>query len=716
MNVFTAPYTPGNERQYYWYAPTPSELSERFLPKPSIEVFDGDPFDYWGFVNRFEIHIASRVATDDLRLVYLLQHCSKRIYEKLNHFAGGANPTIGYNQAWQELYRRYGQPHIISRSCEERLLKVTKLSQNDVEGLENFAVLLIRCQTSIVSNNDLAALNSVNFLSALVQKLPNHVQRNWVTKALEIEQRHCRLALFGDFVEFVVDQSTKANSTFSRALFSTTHHRGKENPKHSFGNVFATMAPTTSKSTSGASQKSTEVKHTKVDKCACCAGKHVVAECPEFRKKSYEERKLFVIDEKLCWRCLQSGHVVKNCRSKLICEVKTCSDKHKATHHTLLHRPVTSPAAVSAAGVCGTTMPLPENNGSSVSNANQKMWGSFLDILPVRVRSGNVEVLTYALLDSGSSLSFCGRKLIDVLNVYEAGTPIKASLETLTTKLPERFHTKVFDFDVLPLSGTSKFKMSKVMMIDSIPVSLSSRNVGKCVEKFPHLLDVELPVVNNATVTLLIGNDNALLHFPVETRTAPNPMEAPQAIKTLLGWILKGPNFSGDKGETSIGKSINLFLSGYRVPKQIRDLSDQIVTDDGEVFPSPFEFDTTNIDELMHWLKSNRELMEFGMKYSREDVVAYDLLARSVCQVDGHFQLPLLWRNAATEMPESLAMARKRLVGVKKRLERNPELKKKYCQQMGIVLSNIYAELVPEDEIDSSKRVWYIPHHPILNP
>ena len=423
-----------------------------------------------------------------------------------------------------------------------------------------------------------------------------------------------------------------------------------------------------------------------------------------------------MIDEKLCWRCLRSGHVVKNCRSKLICEVKTCSDKYKATHHTLLHRSITSPAEVSAAGVSGTTMPLPENNGSSVSSANQEMSGSFLDILPVRVRSGNVEVLTYALLDSGSFLSFCRRKLIDVLNVYKVGIPIKASLETLTTEHPERFHTKVFDLDVLPLSGTNKFKMSKVMMIDSIPVSLYSRNVGKCVDKFPHLLDVELPVVNNTTGTLLIGNDNALLHFPVETRTASNPMEAPQTIKTPLGWILKRPNFSEDKGETSIGKSINLFLSGYRVPKQIRDLSDQIVADDVEVFPSPFDFDTTNIDELMHWLKFNRELMEFGMKYFRKDVVAYDLLGRSVYQVDGHFQLPLLWRNTATEMPESLAMAHKRLVGVKKRLERNPDLKEKYCQQMGIVLSNNYAELVPEDEIDSSKRVWYIPHHPILNP
>ena len=51
MSVFTTPYTPGNERQCSWYTPTSSELSERFLPKPSIEVFDGDPLHRWGYLN-----------------------------------------------------------------------------------------------------------------------------------------------------------------------------------------------------------------------------------------------------------------------------------------------------------------------------------------------------------------------------------------------------------------------------------------------------------------------------------------------------------------------------------------------------------------------------------------------------------------------------------------------------------------------------------------
>ena len=104
-------------------------------------------------------------------------------------------------------------------------------------------------------------------------------------------------------------------------------------------------------------------------------------------------------------------------------------------------------------------------------------------------------------------------------------------------------------------------------------------------------------------------------------------------------------------------------MSGYRVPGNLSDLNDLLVTDDGEVLPSPFDFNTTNVDELMQWLKSKRELMEFGLKYSREDTAAYDLMSRSVCQVNGHYQLPLLWKNAAVTLPDSMQMAQNRLMG-----------------------------------------------------
>ena len=94
------------------------EVSERYLPKPSIEKFDGDPLDYWAFVNRFQIHVAERVNGDDLRLVYLLQHCSKRVNKMLKHFAGGLDARVCYRAVWQELYRRCGQSRVINRCCE----------------------------------------------------------------------------------------------------------------------------------------------------------------------------------------------------------------------------------------------------------------------------------------------------------------------------------------------------------------------------------------------------------------------------------------------------------------------------------------------------------------------------------------------------------------------------------------------------------------------
>ena len=125
------------------------EVGDRFLPKPSVERFEGDPMDYWAFVNRFEVHVASRITDDDLRLAYVLQHCAKPVYEKLKHIASDKNKSRAYRKVWQELYERYGQPHVISRCCERRLIKFPKAAFSDADWLEDLAVLLKRCLASL---------------------------------------------------------------------------------------------------------------------------------------------------------------------------------------------------------------------------------------------------------------------------------------------------------------------------------------------------------------------------------------------------------------------------------------------------------------------------------------------------------------------------------------------------------------------------------------
>ena len=55
--------------------------------------------------------------------------------------------------------------------------------------------------------------------------------------------------------------------------------------------------------------------------------------------------------------------------------------------------------------------------------------------------------------------------------------------------------------------------------------------------------------------------------------------------------------------------------------------------------------------------------------------MAYDLMNKACTQVEAHFQLPLLWRNDAVVLPESLNMAKKRLSALKQRLKRDSSFK-----------------------------------------
>ena len=160
-----------------WLGPHPLEVSERFLSKPSISPFDGNLLDYWAFVSRYEVHIAGKVNSPNLRLAYLLQHCTKLVHDKVKHHACESNKQLAYESVWKELYQRYGQPHIISRFCKERLASVGKITQGNVEGLEKLAVLAKCCLASLKETSRPTTIDLVGFIASIANKLPNVLRR-----------------------------------------------------------------------------------------------------------------------------------------------------------------------------------------------------------------------------------------------------------------------------------------------------------------------------------------------------------------------------------------------------------------------------------------------------------------------------------------------------------------------------------------------------------
>ena len=111
----------------------------------------------------------------------------------------------------------------------------------------------------------------------------------------------------------------------------------------------------------------------------------------------------------MCFACLQPGHRADHCSRTDCCWKENCNKKHT----TLLHPPPPPPTsdkkpAFSESAECAFV-------GFSKNKTNDVM----LPIVPVKVRtsSGGNFVKTYALLDPGSTTTFCSIDLLSKLNV-----------------------------------------------------------------------------------------------------------------------------------------------------------------------------------------------------------------------------------------------------------------------------------------------------------
>ena len=157
-----------------------------------------------------------------------------------------------------------------------------------------------------------------------------------------------------------------------------------------------------------------------------------------------------------------------------------------------------------------------------------------LPIVPARVRASNSlrNVETYALLDTGSTSTFCSERLVDELQLDGETQEL-----TLTTfdKEDRRVISCVFSLELAVIEGDFH-SLERVLTRPSIPIKIS--NIGQQCEskQWRHLGDIEIPEVDATSVMLLIGQDYPDNLMPRELRSG--DVCDPYATRTLLGWTL----------------------------------------------------------------------------------------------------------------------------------------------------------------------------------
>ena len=420
--------------------------------------------------------------------------------------------------------------------------------------------------------------------------------------------------------------------------------------------------------------------------CAYCVETtHSLQSCEKLASKPFKEKLQYLRSKGLCYGCLKNtNHLVKDCSNKLTCDM--CN----LLHPTVLHiQRAGSGTATSKAN--GTENRIGEVKVGYVDVGCQLTRTRDLTgvpvILPVvlRCKSTGVSTQTYAFLDNGSDAVFCTEKIRQLLNV--GGQKTKLNLHTITeTKLVDSYMLKgleVTDLDVrnvieLPTIYTQE-------EIQSNPVSKQDIVTQEDISRWSYLRDVRLPSIN-ADIGLLIGNNVSKASEPWTVVNSRG--DGPYAVRTLLGWSVNGPLKGA--GNTAVRVSVNRIHIDTQIDQQLANYFNQ-------------EFSERTIDD--------------EPERSAEDKRFMDMMATNAKYEDGHYQVPLPFRNPGVKMPDNRSVAEQRLTHLKRRFVKDQKYLEDYRAFMRDVIDKGYAARIPDQELVCEEgRKWYIPHHGVYHP
>ena len=217
-----------------------------------------------------------------------------------------------------------------------------------------------------------------------------------------------------------------------------------------------------------------------------------------------DKRYEYVKTNNLCVICLNNDHSVSDCRSTYTCRINDCGEKHSSALH------------------------VTKNQSDTMGNCVQTSDKSNVSIPTVPVII-NRTFQTSALLDTGSSTSFCTRRLMNILKLQ--GANISYQLKTLHGT--NNHCSEAINLHVSSRDGAASLEMNNVLVVEEIPVERCSVSD---VSEYPHLND--LSFTQASQVDLLIGQDHSAALVPIGVRRG--PVGSPFAVLTMMGWSLNG--------------------------------------------------------------------------------------------------------------------------------------------------------------------------------
>lgn len=706
LNTHT--YNVGNPQPTFGNAELAALINLGRMPPPEPGTFSGDPLMFPQWRAAFNTLVVQRGIPPSERIYYLKKYLSGTAREAVEGYFLLMSDQA-YEDAMTVLESRFGNAFIVANAFRSKLDSWPRLGARDSNALLKLADFLRQCDAAMLSLPSLSILNDDQENRKLLHKLPDWLVSRWARVVVSWREDHNVFPPFKVFKDFIVKEATIASDPVTNLQglrigdvdkMTKASYRG--NPKRASAKTLA----------AGAQEVPARGNVQQRTSCPLCESSHNLNECESFLKKTLDERKDFAKETRLCFGCLNLGHISRYCKERKICD--TCNKRHP----TSLHGDSNSKAMTD--GRRQSKQPEVEDDhlspkaavshfsdlsGSSGSTMIVPVWLSHRD-------QPDVKTQVYAMLDTQSDTTFILDSTCKALGI--TGTNVTLSLSTMYAEKKMVDSRRIVGLEVSGLNCQDTISLPVVYTREIMPANREHIPTPETAETWPHLERIknELVPLMDCEVGLLIGYNCPRALAPRDV--IPPVDKGPYGLKTDLGWSIVG-TVSQDDSDTYLDPI------GFAHKVLTCHVPPVLSIDKGRD-----QEEKSGVDQIMVSMNSSikevicpadiNTMMELdfvehssGEALSVEDRKFISILEEGICLKENHYEMPLPFRDGAPYLSNNRVMALNRL----KRLK----YAKDYADFMEDIISNGFAERVPEDQLTGEEgHVWYVPHHGVRHP
>ena len=687
-------------------------LQEQGAPDADLDVFDGNPLEYKFFMRSFEDVVERKIIEPRGRLTRLIKFTTGEAKELIKGCIH-KDPKDGYIFAKQLLEKRFGDHHRILAEYRKQLREWKPLKSGDGAAYRKFYSFLLKC-SCLVDGRLWSALDSTDNLRTILSKLPGATRDRWNRKVLHIRTK-LREPDLNDLISFVDNENVLVNDPlYSRdALNDIVVNNPSQDSKYP-GKI-----------------KTYNVNH-HVTTCACCGKNHELDVCNTFNNKDLRDRIKIIMKSRLCFGCFSKSHIIKDCRYRKTCH--KCNEKHPTSIHGFTPKKLEDRGKGLKSGTTNrrktdSTNENPDNKILDVKKDDQKIESTKIDetkkiysaaswsrekvisicVVPVLIRREDdvQEVLTHALLDSCSQGTFISDELLQNLNIE--GVPTEITVKTLNGEQTDKSKL-VTGLMVKSKLNSTWLKLPKTYSRQQISSSEEEVATFDKIKRWSYLNQLKDELCKNSDVKigLLIGANCPAALEPQDVIKSQH--NGPYAYKTKLGWCIVGP-IDQLAADDSVGCNHVYTTSMTSTKPHILIKNEVQFKDVGIENMLQRLYDMDKV-ESSHLIKI---VQEFNLdEISQDDLKFMMHVKDEVKKIDGHYVIPLPFRDANVTLPNNKWMAKKRADSLKRKFMRDDNFHNDYKDFINDMLSKEYAQPATETINDGNR--WYIPHHGVYHP